>query len=35
MNIKFHVIRQFQQKGELELRYCTLEEQLLNKMSKL
>jgi hypothetical protein len=35
MNIKFHAIRQFQQKGELELRYCILEEQLLNKMSKL
>jgi hypothetical protein len=34
MKIKFHAIRQFQQEGELELRYCTSEEQLADLFTK-
>jgi len=34
MKIKFHAIRQFQQEGELELCYCTSEEQLANIFTK-
>ncbi|XP_073268029.1 uncharacterized protein [Populus alba] len=34
MKIKFHAIRQFQQEGELELCYCTSEDQLANFFTK-
>jgi hypothetical protein len=34
MKIKFHVIKQFQQEGELELHYCTSEEQLADLFTK-
>ena len=34
MKIKYHVIRQFQQEGELELIYCTSKKQLANLFTK-
>ena len=34
MKIKFHAVRQFQQEGELELIYCTTEEQLADLFTK-
>jgi len=34
MKIKFHAIKQFQQEGELELCYCTFEDQLADIFTK-
>ena len=34
MKIKFHAIRQFQQEGELEMKYCTSKEQLADLFTK-
>ena len=34
MKIKFHVIRQFQQEGELEMKYCSSKEQLADLFTK-
>jgi len=34
MKIKFHAIRQFQQKGELKMIYCTSKEQLVDMFTK-
>ena len=34
MKIKFHAIRQFQQEGELEMKYCPTHEQLADLFTK-